>query len=148
MFGNRQSPALLPSVNRWLPLARDLQSSSASSQVLVPKASPFFNQTSFVRLSVTVPFPLSVKRGVGPCALPPVSHRPARFRRNRLPPIILVKSYAIAFLLSCSRNDVAFSTHRPHAHEIELEIEATGQPTAMATYQPRAGKAATAVLDQ
>src|SRR5436305_1264759 len=65
MLGSRQSPRLLPSVRPWLPLARLLQSSSACCHVLKPKGFAFLSQTSLVRLSVTVPSPLSVKRGGG-----------------------------------------------------------------------------------
>src|SRR5262245_44704371 len=65
MFGNRQSPASLPSVRPHSPLSRPLTSDKASSQVRSPKQLAFFTQINPVRLSVLVPSELSVKRGVG-----------------------------------------------------------------------------------
>src|SRR6185369_5847901 len=65
MLGSRQSPALLSSFKPCCPLDNLLHSSSARCHVLKPKGSAFLSQTSSVKLSVTVPSRLSVKRGLG-----------------------------------------------------------------------------------
>src|SRR3989304_10542516 len=64
-FGRRQSPAFEPSVRPAEPLARVFASDKACSHVLRPKALAFFNQINLVSLSLTVPLPLSTKRGFG-----------------------------------------------------------------------------------
>src|SRR5215203_1495627 len=64
-FGSRQSPAALPSVRPWLPPARELQIVRPCGHVTTPKRFASCSQVSPVSLSVTVPFPLSAKRGVG-----------------------------------------------------------------------------------
>src|SRR5262245_22340863 len=81
-FGRRQSPAALPSERLQAPLARVLALVKAAAHVLRPRHPASFNQTNFVRLSVTVPSPLSVKRGVGSGRPPPDPHR--RGRRTTL----------------------------------------------------------------
>ena len=65
LLGSLQSPTLELSVSPQEPFANPLQSDKASFQFLDPKQSAFFNQINPVRLSLTVPSPLSVKRGLG-----------------------------------------------------------------------------------
>ena len=75
MLGRRQSPAAELSVRPHLPCARLLHQARAEGQFSKPPSREIpptasvqlasFSQISPVRLSVTVPFPLSVKRGEG-----------------------------------------------------------------------------------
>gem|GEM_PF-6646498 len=64
-FGKRQSPATLPSERPHAPSAKTFAEDRAVDHTSCPKQSAFFNQISPVRLSVIVPFRLSVNRGLG-----------------------------------------------------------------------------------
>src|SRR5512133_2676799 len=63
--GSAQFPAAEPSVRPQAPLARVLAEVSAVVQAVAPKQLAFFSQIRPVRLSLTVPSPLSLKRGTG-----------------------------------------------------------------------------------
>ena len=63
MFGKRQLPATDPSVSPQEPLARVFADDNAEVQFWVLKQFAFFNQIRPVRLSFTVPSPLSANRG-------------------------------------------------------------------------------------
>ena len=64
-FGSRQLPATDPSLNPHAPAASVPAASSACCQVTPPSQSAFLSQTKSVSRSVSVPFPLSMKRGTG-----------------------------------------------------------------------------------
>jgi hypothetical protein len=64
-LGKRQAPAVLPSVRPQTPLARPLASAKACAHVWAPKQLKSRSHINPVKLSVTVPSPLTVKRGLG-----------------------------------------------------------------------------------
>src|SRR6185369_13496211 len=130
------------------PLESELQRSSASCHDRVPNGLPSFSQISPVKLSVTVPLLLSLKRGSGQ-GTPPARVSPSCPEPEQS--ISTARRICMSIFQHFVCPVLATRSLLPRTGHIRMRLNfrsKTGGPTAMATYQPNSGKAATEVDDQ